>query len=142
LNAAKPSAVVYAERSLWVWAAWIALYGGYQTLIAAPDPDQTLQTVLGVPSDSLRSLTAAAYALAAASVVTLSLQIANGKRWARAMLLISFVLQALWDVGGTGSGILSHVADLPDLVLQAYALTMLYAAPSRQWFAAVRAAKR
>jgi hypothetical protein len=87
------------------------------------------QKMVTLPPATIRALTAMFYVLAATSVVGLALQIGQGKRWARIMLLLSFLLQAMWDLGG--GDILSHLADGPDLGLQGYALYMLYRKPSR-----------
>jgi hypothetical protein len=118
--------VIYAERALWVWAAWVAAYGFYQTLFGGALGEA--QSMVSLPPATLRALTATFYMVAAASVVGLALQVAQGKKWARITLLLSFLLQAVWELGG--GDILSHLADAPDLGLQGYALYMLYRKPS------------
>jgi hypothetical protein len=125
----KTQSVIYAERALWIWAVWVGAFGLYQTFLGGALSLGDAQKMVTLPPATIRALTAMFYVLAAASVVGLALQIGQGKRWARIMLLLSFLLQAMWDLGG--GDILSHLADGPDLGLQSYALYMLYRKPSR-----------
>jgi hypothetical protein len=133
----KPRTVLYAERALWVWAGWNAVYGIYEACFAGASDLQPMIDMLApvypVTPQALRPLTAAIYAVAALSIVWLAVKIGRRRRWARVSILANFVLQALWVSGSTGlADILSNV---PDLGLQAAALWFLYTQPARGWFA-------
>ena len=132
----KPQAVTRAEWTLWVWTAWTLGYGLYQTWAPSPPDDggltDTLKTLVPIPPASLHSAMAAGYALVALSMAWVVFRIGDGKTWARGSLLLSFVVEAVWIV--SQSGPFDFVADLPDMLLQGYAVYLLYTNPGRTWF--------
>jgi hypothetical protein len=40
----------------------------------------------------------------------------------------------MWDIGGSNGGVLDHLIDAPDLLLQATAIFLLFRPASRRWF--------
>jgi hypothetical protein len=143
VTTAKPIAVVYAERSLWIWLAWTCLYGAYQAWgpgsHAGAEIAEQFQDIIAITPGAMQSLTVVAYVLAALSVAWLVVKIGDGKTWARRSLLVTFILEVLWAVGQPSAGLMDYLTDVPDLGLQAFALYQLYTAPSRQWFKAAPA---
>ena len=137
-NTGKPQSIVRAERALCIWVAWTCLWGAYETFYPTPEPEQaavnSLMDTLAVPSETLRSITAAGYALTAASIVWIAVKIGTGHRWARTTLLIGFVLQVIWVADQSSYRPTDYLANAPDLVLQCYALYLLYTRPGRDWF--------
>jgi hypothetical protein len=135
--AERPRTVVFAERAMWAWAAWNAVYGAYEALFARTTDMQSTLDMLGaanpVAPQSIRPLTAAVYALGALSIVWLAIKIGQRKRWARASLVANFVVQALWVSGSQAFA--DVLTNIPDLGLQMAALWFLYTQPARSWYA-------
>ncbi len=132
----RPTAINRAQWVLWAWTAWMCLFGVYQ-LWTLPtgfeDVVQQFQSTTGIATGSLRTVGLGFYALVLVSMVTLILQIGAGRRWARFMLLVSFILEAVWVVGQLDFSA-DQLADVPDLLFQIYALYLIYTAPGRDWF--------
>jgi hypothetical protein len=138
LQPEKPKAVLYAERALWAWTAWICLFGVYQTSASIPDIEQAittqLQGMVTITPQTLIAVTVVGYAALALTMIWIVLKIGAGKRWARSSLLLGFILDALYTLSPPHHGILGYLTDVPDLGLQIYALVMLYTAPGSGWF--------
>jgi peptidoglycan/LPS O-acetylase OafA/YrhL len=134
----KPKAVLYAERALWAWTAWICLFGVYQTSASIPDIEQAITTQLQgtvtITPQTLMAVTVVGYAALALTMIWIVLKIGAGKRWARSSLLLGFILDALYTLSPPHHGILGYLTDVPDLGLQIYTLVMLYTAPGSGWF--------
>ncbi|MHB1206586.1 MAG: hypothetical protein ACYCZX_13535 [Rhodospirillaceae bacterium] len=135
MNSEKPGAVTRAEWVLWAWTAWTLMLGLYRTWMSGIDKTLTdqLQGIVSIPPGALQEVMSAGYVLMAVSMAWVIAKIGGGKRWARGSLLLSFVVEALWVMNQPGP--LDYLSDIPDFVLQIYALTLLYARPGRDWFA-------
>ena len=133
----KPAAVARAEAVLWIWTAWTLALGLYQTWASGAGLDKTvtdqLQGLVTIPPGALQEVVSTGYVLMAVSMAWVIAKIGGGKDWARGSLLLSFVVEALWVMNQPGP--LDYLADVPDFVLQIYALTLLYTRPGRDWFA-------
>ena len=137
-NNGKPRSIVRSERALWIWAAWTCIWGAYETFHPTLLPGQTtanpLLDALIVPSETFQSLAIAGYALTAASIAWIAVKIGTAHKWARVTLLIGFVLQIFWVTDRSSYSAADYRANAPDLVLQCYALYLLYTKPGRDWF--------
>ena len=134
----RPKAVVHAEWALWTWTAWICLLGIYQTLASPSGADANLiaqvQATAGISLGDLRTVMIVGYVLTAISMALLIAQIGAGKRWVRASVLVSFILEVLWVIA-TSDSTADYLTALPDFGLLIYALYLLYTPPGRDWFA-------
>ena len=92
--------MLYAERALWAWTAWICLFGVYQTSASIPDLEQAitittqLQGMVTITPQTLMAVTVVGYATLALTMMWIVLKIGAGKRWARSSLLLGFILDA------------------------------------------------
>ena len=90
--------MLYAERALWAWTAWICLFGVYQTSASIPDIEQAittqLQGMVTITPQTLMAVTGVGYAALALTMIWIVLKIGAGKRWARSSLLLGFILDA------------------------------------------------
>jgi hypothetical protein len=135
--AVKPDTVQHAQYALAAWTAWTCLFGIYQMWTpngAAQEFVDQLQAIVSVTPESVHSIAIGAYALIAASMVGVILQIGHGKTWPRTLLMVGFVLEAFWVAGQGEASALGYLADVPDFGLQGYALYLLYTRPGRDWF--------
>lgn len=136
MNSEKPDAVTRAEWILWAWTAWTLVLGLYQTWLSTSGVDKAvtdqLQGIVAIPPGALQEVMSAGYGLMAVSMAWVIAKIGAGKRWARGSLLLSFVVEALWVLNQPGP--LDYLSDIPDFVMQIYALTLLYTRPGREWF--------
>ena len=134
----KPKSVLYAVCALTAWTAWICLYGIFETWRSLPEVqamiDQQLQGAFVVETKTMLQITVAVYGLVAATLAWVVYKLGQGKKWARASLLFSFAVQALWTLAPPYHGVMTYLPDVPDLGLQAYALYLLYTWPGRTWF--------
>ena len=134
----KPKAVVRAEWALGAWAAWLCLFGVYQSWSSLPGVQtmitEQLQGAISISSETLLEITIAGYALLALTMIWFVFKIGQGKKWARSSLLLSCVLQTLWTAWPPYHGVIDYLPDVPDLGLQFYALYLLYTWPGRTWF--------
>lgn len=134
----KPKTVLHAEYALWIWTAWMFLFGIYQSLISIQDIEQEittqLQGAISISSGTLMEITVASYALLALTSVWIIFKIGAGKNWARTSLLLGFILDAAWTAMPPYHGLLEFVTYIPDLGLQVYAVFLLYTPPGNRWF--------
>lgn len=131
----RPREVTRAQGLLWVWTAWICVYGVYQTLTSGGDAmfAEQLQAIVSLPSQFVQTAVIIAYVVVAVTMAAVVAQIGRGRRWARFSLLISFVFELLL-LGGPQDSAMDYVALVLDLGLQAAALYLLYTKPGRDWF--------
>jgi hypothetical protein len=128
----KPPAIRHAQLALWLWTLWVSLYGIYDTNRSGPELIDFVNTnIEGYTLTSHQILMGAiigygALALFSAFVIY---KIGKGKKWARGSLVAGFLLELAMLAMPP-----YHIADLPDIGLQAYALFLLYSAPARSWF--------
>ncbi len=141
-NNGKPRSIARSERALWIWVAWTCVWGAYETFHPAPASEQNglspLLDGLTIPPETLLAVSATGYALTAASIAWIAVKIGTGHSWARTTLMIGFVLQVFWVAGQSSYTLTDYLANVPDLILQCYALYLLYTRPGRDWFNATR----
>ena len=131
----KPKTVLWAEWALWTWTAWLCGYGIYQVFnpdAASQDLLTQLQAYATIGPEQLRTVVGAIYVLVGITMVLLVFRIGAGRRWARASLMLSFVVQALYVAQSDPS---EYLTNAPDLIFQGIAVYLLYTDPGRQWFA-------
>ena len=89
---------------------------------------------MGIDAGSMRKAGVGIYVIVGLSMVLVIFQIGEGKRWARLMLLVSFIFEGLYVLGQGAAGPEDYLAAIPDLGLQMAALYWLYTPPGRGWF--------
>lgn len=158
LPAKKPKEVFYAEIALWLWTTWVCLYGFYQYrggaakieadlehqvqnypgLQAFPDVSASIiqqsHDYLAANPLSVPLAILAVYGSGAALATWFILKIGQGKAWARSSFFWTFALQLVWIAVSPFNDRSDYLTDLPDVVLQAYAVYYLYTKPGKSWF--------
>ena len=134
----KPKPVRYAEWTLWLWTAWVCLFGIYQTPDTIVKIEQAitdqLQGMISIDPHQLWEWMIGGYIIGALGSAWFVLKIGEGKHWARSSFLWCFVLEIAWTACSPIQGAAEYIAAIPDFALQAIALYWLYAKPGRNWF--------
>ena len=134
----KPQGVRHAEQALWVWTAWICLFGVYQSWLGIPEIEremtEQLQGVFSLDPQKLFEGIVGGYAVVAVTSAWVVMKIGVGQNWARRSLLWGFVLEVLYSAFPPYQGGWDLLAGIPDFGLQIYALTLLYTKPRSDWF--------
>lgn len=134
----KPQAILHAQWALSAWAAWLCLFGIYQSYRDLEEFEALMATqfqgLISISATTMMQISVACYALIALSLVLVILKIGQGKNWARLSILVNLIFQALWTMMPSDQGLLGFLPSVPDLGLQTYALYLLYTADGRTWF--------
>jgi preprotein translocase subunit Sec61beta len=138
MNPEKPKTIRHALLALWIWTAWTFVFGVYQSLSDMPELENTIngtfKETIDINPNSVLLAGIAGYGLLAAATAWFILKIGQGKNWARASLLVSFIIDAALTLAPPYHGFVRFLWDVPDLALQIYALYLLYTAPGKAWF--------
>ncbi len=137
---AKPKTVFKAELALWLWTAWVCLYGLYDTRNSIPELEQSLdeqlQGAITIAPETIMHGAIAGYAIIAVISIWVIVKIGAGKHWARSSFIWGLGFQILTTLMPPYHGLKEHISDIPDLGLQLYAAYLLYTMPAKAWFEA------
>ncbi|MDP9128432.1 MAG: hypothetical protein M3N08_09270 [Pseudomonadota bacterium] len=138
MDSEKPRPVRHAEIALWVWTVWICAFGAYDAVQSLPEIEpimaSQLQGLATIDHTTLLESVIAGYAFLALTSVWVIWRIGAGKNWARASVLVGFILEAVWCAVPPYGGYRAFFLAIPDFGLQAYALYLLYTEPGASWF--------
>ena len=134
----KPKDVLHAELALWVWIAWVCLFGIWHEWSGIGETVQSVSEQTGGmvtidPNDLLLMIVAGYLAIAALSAWFI-VKLGQGRQWARSSVLWSLVLQAVVTPLPPFHPFVEYLGDIPDLGLQLFATILLYRPASSAWF--------
>ncbi len=125
-----------ATTALWLWTAWVCLFGLYESWHQVPELNDLLSQLDGLITISPKSLwpiMVAGYVLLAVVSILVIIGIGRGKNWARSSLMWGVLFQIAGEAFPPYH-IVDFIKDIPDLGLQIFATYMLYTPPGNGWF--------
>src|ERR1700761_4350631 len=99
----KPVEVSFAQIALWLWTAWVCIFGLYHSHSDLTDLQSQIDNAapgaaITVDPGMFMGVIAAFYAILAIASAWIIVRIGHGRRWARSSLMWGFLLQFLCDL--------------------------------------------
>jgi hypothetical protein len=134
----KPTSIRHAEIALWLYIIWAGCYGTFDMLRQLPQIEDVISTQLSdfvsFSPEFLRKSVLAGSAIFVVVSAFVLLRIGAGKQWARSTTLWGFVLSMFFMAVPPYKEPLEYATDVPSVLLQTYALWLLYTSPGKIWF--------
>jgi hypothetical protein len=114
------------------------LFGVYQSWLSIPEIEQLisgqLADIITLDSKTLLEIIIVGYGLMAVASAWVVFKIGAGKHWARSSLMWGFALEVAWTACPPYHGVMDFLTGAPDIIMQGYALYLLYTKPGCEWF--------